>query len=193
MRALEIDGRLQVTAADRLLSFSRLVQFDTVSGEFTEVPHELFESHWRKSVDPVFGRLICWINFSAGAEFMAKGICLLKGVEIRSCKGGTTNFGTIRDLYTDKKDKAAALKRLCTAVGANNDQQELLLSSYECLGKLRNRDVHAYVPNVRDSHFGWVRDRFIPCFNLLISWLPEGPHTLNTWGDGAPQFITSLL
>jgi len=194
MRDRKIDGKLQVTAAVSLLEFSRLVQWDAGSTEFTAVPHESFESYWRTDVDPVFGRLICWINFSAGAEFLAKGICLLRDVEIRQPKGETTHFGTLRNLYEDRPPKVAALKRLCAAVNAKVDQQELLLAVYRLLASdIRNRDAHAYVPNVRDAHFNLVPARFAPCFNLLVSWLPEGAHTLNKWRDDAPQFIASLL
>jgi len=194
MRDRKIDGQLQVTAAVSLLEFSRLVRWDAVSTEFTAVRPESFESAWRSDIDPVFGRLICWINFSAGAEFLAKGVCLLRDVEIRQPKGEMTNFGTLGNLYGDRPPKVAALKLLCTAVNAKVDQQELLLASCKRLASdIRNRDAHAYVPNVRHSHFNLVSDSFAPCFNLLVSWLPGGPHTLTKWKDDAPQFIASLL
>ena len=215
------DGRLQVSAAVSLLECSRLVQWGTDFLQFTPVPRETFESSWMRDVDPVFGRLICWINFSAGAEFLAKGVCLLHGVEIRRTHqvpvhpstdlttwvtqfrnnwrsagtATTTNFGTLRYLidsnpYT-KTDPA--LKRLCSAVKATHDQQELLLASYELLARtIRNRDAHAYVPNVRDYHFSLVPDLFAGCFNLLVSWLPGGPGTLNSWRSEARDFIASL-
>jgi hypothetical protein len=190
MRDREIDGKLQVTAAVSLLEFSRLVQWDAVSTEFTAVPPEPFESYW-SAIDPVFGRLICWINFSAGAEFLAKGVCLLRDVEICQPKGETRNFGTLGDLWNGK---VAALKRLCDAIKAEPNQQKSLVAAYKELGSaIRNRDAHAYVPNVRNANFHLVSDRFVPCFNLLVSWLPKGPHTLNRLKDDAQQFIASLV
>ncbi len=42
----------------------------------------VFEGYW-PTIDPFFGRLICWITFSAGAELLIKGVCLANDVEIR--------------------------------------------------------------------------------------------------------------
>jgi hypothetical protein len=75
------DGKLQVTASISLLKNSKLVHWKKKSAEFVSIDQGRFEKSWRR-IDPAFGRLICWINFSAGAEFLAKGICLLRGIEI---------------------------------------------------------------------------------------------------------------
>ncbi len=221
MYALATDGRLQVTAALSLLEFSHLVKWNTYSARFDAVSRETFESSWRKDVDPVFGRLICWVIFSAGAEFLAKGICLLRGVEIRKTQHvpvhpsanltmwvtqfrkdwkspGTvqaTHFGTLQRLYGTNRHPEAdpALKQLCNIVKATRDQQELLLAAYELLARtIRNRDAHAYVPNVRDDQFSLVPDLFAQCFNLLVSWLPGGPGILNDWRREAEGFIHPL-
>jgi hypothetical protein len=193
MRERKIDGRLQVIAAMSFLNFSRLVRWDINSAEFTAVPRDLFESAWRREVDPVCGRLICWINFSAGAEFLAKGVCLLRDVEVRKPKNdGTTDFGTLGQLYRHRPPNDA-LKRLCAVVNADNKQQALLLDAYKFLASdIRNRDAHAYVPNVRDNHFAVARDQFVPCFNFLISWLREGQQVITKWMEDAPRFVASL-
>lgn len=214
------DGRLQVTAALSLLEFSRLVKWDPGAARFAPVARETFESAWRKDVDSVFGRLICWIIFSAGAEFLAKGVCLINHVEIRRAhqvpvhpsadlenwvaqfrknwrSAGTlpaTDFGTLGQLYTNRPTSAdPALKRLCDKVKAGHDQQELLLATYEFLARtIRNRDAHAYVPHVRDYYFSLVPELFARCFNLLVSWLPSGPRTLNEWRQEAEEYIAAL-
>lgn len=214
-----IDGRLQITAAASLLEKSRLVEWDTAIYKFQPVKWEVFDLSWR-DIDPVFGRLICWIMFAAGAEFLAKGICLVNGIgEFRDDRevprypdkitskwisefrknqdvGGTmtvTNFGTLKDLMSPKKGKAAPLTWLCRTVNAKPEQEDLLLAAYKLLQRtIRNRDAHAYVPNVRDLHHSLVPDLFSDCFNLLVSWLPDGPGTLNKWRDEAASFVTSL-
>lgn len=192
MRERQIEGKLQIMAAMGLLKFSRLVRWDTALAEFVAVPRDSFESDWRSAVDPVFGRLICWINFSAGAEFMAKGTCLLCDVEIRESKKGKIRFGTLGNLY-QKTPPNDALWRLCAAVNAEDDQRQRLLDAYKHLAiDIRNRDAHAYVPNVRNDHFDDVRDGFVPCFKLLLSWMPDGPNTINKWMDDASEFIESL-
>jgi hypothetical protein len=77
------------------------------------------------------------------------------------------------------------LRRLCRTAGAQPDQQTKLLAAYEFLAvTIRNRDAHAYVPNVRDAHHFLVADLFADCFNFLVSWLlPDGAVTLNEWNE----------
>src|SRR5882724_10145013 len=79
---MEIDGRLQVTAGAALLPRSRLVEWNRETIVFTPVPRETFEYSLQMDVDPALGRLMCWILFSAGAEFLLKRLCLLHGIEI---------------------------------------------------------------------------------------------------------------
>lgn len=219
MKDPKTDGRLQVTAAAALLRNSMLVEWNPELCKFVPVPREVFASSWRE-VDPVFGRLICWISFAAGAEFLAKGTCLVRGVEIRrpvsvpaypvtdvelwapgfrkDYKSGgtviTTHFGTLVNLYGNRKKKnPAALCKLCSTVGATPEETDLLLAGFELLGRsIRNRDAHAYLPNERDSHFELVSALFAPCFNILVSWLPGGPSTLNLWQADAEHFIAAV-
>jgi hypothetical protein len=215
------DGRLQIAAAVALLENSRLVDWISECCEFVAVDRQIFEWSWRKDIDPVFGRVICWISFAAGAEFLAKGTCLVRGVEIRKempvpsypSEGidawaskfvqspgsyGTidvTNFGTLWNLTHDdnKTSTPAALSRLCSAVKADVAEKDLLFAGYEFLRKsIRNRDAHAYVPNVRDSHFSLVPELFTRCFNVLASWLPGGAPTLDQWRSDAREFVATL-
>jgi hypothetical protein len=222
MYDFDIDGRLHVTAGASLLNLSRLIQWDSNQAAFYPVARDTFECSWRRDVDPVFGRLVCWVNFSAGAEMLARGLCLLHNIEIRwtqdvpsyptssmadwsaaSLKnwksGGVTpavNYGKIGDLVdqTHRKTKLPpALPRLFKQVNATREQGELLLAAYGLLARtIRNRDAHAYVPHVRDDHVLLVTELFAGCFNALVSWLPGGPTTLNVWKCEAKQFIASL-
>jgi len=82
MRSSLEDGRLQITAAAALLDRSRLVHWNADLARFIPVSRDIFEAACRE-VDPAFGRLICWMLFSAGAEFLAKGVCLTRGVDMR--------------------------------------------------------------------------------------------------------------
>ncbi len=209
------DGRLQVIAGVSLLNFSRLVVWNAET-QFAATSQPTFESSWRQDFDPVFGRLICWINFSAGAELLAKGVCLSRDVEFRTEKplpaypvgdleawarryranwkcDGTLTATNFKTLGTLTNEKNATLMKLCAAVGATTEGQNLVIASYDFLCRtIRNRDAHAYVPNIRESHFSLVPELFVPCFNLLIAWLPGGPSTLNTWRAEAASFIESL-
>lgn len=175
------DARLQVAAATSLLECSRLVHWRADVTKFIPVSKDDFEAAW-KEIHPVFGRLICWICFSAGAELLAKGVCLAREVEIRkpekkpvcpakgdnldswapqflqnSSYAGTEelpNFGTLADLYRDNKKQKAALKRLCCVVKASQQEEQRLLAAYILLAKsIRNRDAHAYIQEARGQHF----------------------------------------
>lgn len=213
MLAASDDGKLQVVAAVSLLENSRLVEWDSNAAHFTPLAKEKFEQSWQHDLDPVFGRLICWIMFSTGAEFLAKGACLVSGIEIRtetkvpcypsgSIQDWASNFnknrdstgtmtvsffGTLKDLTADKGPEAPApLSRLCTKVCATDEQKTLLLASYDLLRMtIRNRDAHAYVANVRDLHHLLVSEMFCQCFNLLAGWLPGGPIIINEWRSEA--------
>jgi hypothetical protein len=214
------DGRLQVTAALSLLEKSGLVRWSPEEAKFEPAEPDDFDCYWR-GIDPVFGRLMCWMQFSAGAEFLAKGVCLVREVDVQTeqdvpvypttdidrwvrdfRKGETrtvrvTDYGAIGNLYNDvwnkKRKIRAELPGLCASVGATREMKELLLAAYELLGRsIRNRDAHAYVPKVRDSHFDLVPQLFSRCFNLLVSWLPGGAVTLNGWRAEAEEFIASL-
>jgi hypothetical protein len=219
MRPILEDGRLQITAAAALLENSRLLHWNTHVSEFQALERDDFELAWQSEVDPVFGRLISWILFAAGAEFLAKGMCLIKGVEIRSnirvpnhpqgsidawvsmfrknwrCNGTiqTTFFGTMGNLTSGKKSEPSDLMRLCQVSGATEPGRERILAAYELLQKtIRNRDAHAYVPNVRDAHFSLVPNLFAGCFNTMLCWLPGGASTLTTWRAEASAFIKAL-
>jgi hypothetical protein len=197
-----------VTAAVSLLQRSRLLRWHRAKAEFVAVDWQGFENCWVR-IDPSFGRFICWITFSAGAELLGKGVCLIRDVEVRKpdpkpvpraptsgadraewarqfCRnekfGGTidtTNFGTLKDLKPH-------LVRLSEAANADKPERELLLAAFQFLATtIRNRDAHAYVKGVRDDHFHLVAELFVPCFNLMVSWLPDGPGTLSKWMDDA--------
>lgn len=101
-----------------------------------------------------------------------------------------TKFGTLGDLT---RGNASPLIKLCSSVGASPQEKDWLFAAYEFLRtSIRNRDAHAYVPNVRDSHFNLVPELFSNCFNILVSWLPDGPTTLNHWRSESRKFVASL-
>jgi hypothetical protein len=57
---------------------------------------------------------------------------------------------------------------------------------------IRNRDAHAYVPNVRDQHQSLVPVLFTDVFNLLISWVDGGMEAVERWREQAGSFIAML-
>jgi hypothetical protein len=71
---------LQVVAGIRLLAWSHLVRWDDGARQFYARSFDDFTAWW-KHIEPTFGGLICWIQFAVGAEYLAKGVCLLCGQE----------------------------------------------------------------------------------------------------------------
>jgi len=87
MDDIKVDGKRQLTAAISLLERSLLVRWknDRFVSRFKAGQEELFGSKWKR-IDKVYGRLICWIHFSTGAEFLVKGVCLLNNIDFRTDK-----------------------------------------------------------------------------------------------------------
>lgn len=211
-------ARIQITAGAALLHQSKLLEW-TKDG-FIVVDPDAFEYSARHDVDRAYGRLICWLTFSAGAEYLAKGLCLAYSIssflgykpvpiipthdvdswlaQTDGCAPGLTpteahlNFGTFGSITNGNP---SPLQRLATHCAPNDDgNQRLVIGAFRLLGSsIRNRDSHAHVPNVRLAHFDLVRTLFLPAITLLVDWIPDGgPSRLQQWLDEAPEFLRTL-
>jgi hypothetical protein len=202
------DARLQVTAATSLLECSRLVKWQTDITKFIPVSEACFETTWKK-IHPVFGRLICWINFSAGAELLAKGVCLAREVEIRKlqevpaypteqddlalwadhfvskpCYAGTkevAHFGTLGDLVKKKPDpkNPAVAAFKRLCLEVKASQQE------------EQRFLAAYILlqksiRNRDAH-AYIRNVRGQHFSLVPKLFTEVFNQLVSWLPGGPK------
>jgi len=184
---------------------------------FHAVDESAFEYSARNDIDPAFGRLMCWMIFSSGVEFLGKGVCIAHDIDFwKSVKPASTceiptypistwlaatkgrpkvktvpSYGTIGSLTWQEHGHRSAIERLAVKCKAAPDDTRVLLGTFTLLGTaIRNRDAHAYVPNVRAAHHWLVSDLFINAINLLVSWIPDGgPHRLQQWLDEAEQFI----
>ncbi|AIV65731.1 hypothetical protein [Burkholderia pseudomallei] len=57
---------------------------------------------------------------------------------------------------------------------ALESEADIIYSAYDVLrSSIRNRDTHAYVPNVRENHRYLVEGLFLPAFNLVLKWMPD--------------------
>lgn len=191
----EEDGRLQVLAGRALLTKSALVTWSDEHRIFKSRRMEDFERDVQ-NLEPQFGRLMLWMWFSAGVETFAKGVCLVRGVDVRNPKGRVLayppqgqaelrkwtnvatadkaprmvapNYGTLGTLYQKH------FKALFRAVNADDDQRASVESAFRLLGStIRNRDAHAYVGEARKQHFWLVEALFVPALNHLASWVSD--------------------
>jgi hypothetical protein len=196
-RDLGRDGEMQIAAAMAFLNRSGLVEWDPASSRFNPRSFSDFRGYWAEQ-DPVFGRFICWNSFSTGMEVFLKGAFLLAGIEIRKDSQEQLKFPSdvsqwLR-VYAMSKEPRETVKTYGTlynligrldelgdAVEAAADELVLVRAGFDLLrSRIRNRDAHAYVPNVRDAHHDLVRDLFCPALNTVTGWLPAGVNRSRT-------------
>lgn len=183
----------QVKAGVYLIDWSRLADFNVAQLEF-DAPKDdgRFESeeHGHHQIAPVFGRLICWIAFSVGSEYLMKGCCVLKRKlhpnkknEVIRHPNQNEEFDswitkvTEKDGVVDcKKDGLGTLgdAPVESIKGLNADDQPIVLAARNFLAKsIRNRDAHRYAQNKRTQDYWAVPKLFIPAHNALLRCLDQ--------------------
>jgi len=81
-----------------------------------------------------------------------------------------------------KKDSKAPLQDFFKSRSETitSDDANLVFAAFDLLrDTIRNREAHAYVPNVRDAHFHLASELFRPAFNKLLCWVPLNGKTLD--------------
>jgi hypothetical protein len=143
-------GWESVKAGIELIAWSNLAYCDG-SQLVANTDQVAFNRHW-PSIDPKFGRWFCWLAFGVGSENIVKGAFGLNRHRI-------LKFGAChpwkRALHLPDEQigpVSEAINRLAT--------------------KVRNRDAHEYVANVRDANFPEVYESFVPALNLILACLP---------------------
>ena len=79
----EEDGRRQLKAAKALLNESGLVRVE--ANKIVVIAETQFEDE-SKRWNEEFGRLMCWILFSVGAEYLIKAALMAAGEKVRTIK-----------------------------------------------------------------------------------------------------------
>jgi len=181
------EGLRQIQSGVALITWSRLASWDSQSLTLIPAQESDFESHHRQ-VHSEFGRLLCWIAFGVGGEYLAKGACILSGHlrpgpgdHIRLPSPGedveswvelvNKNDSTIREseLHFTTLGKLPVGK-----IPKLKQEQEFVTASIKLLAStIRNRDAHRYTRNVRAFHFHVVGSLFVPAFNILLASLSE--------------------
>ena len=122
-----------------------------------------FEQYCKKTFDPRFGRYMAWVLFSVGGENLAKAACVCNGV-VKGSKYGTLGRYTRSGGY---------LEELCDKMSMCDSDRRQLVNGYRFLLKVRNRDVHAFIENVRREDFPYVDKEFAPAFNILVGVMED--------------------
>ena len=125
----------------------------------------VFDNRWKEHFHPTFGRYMAWVLFSVGAENLAKAVCVCNGVVKVSSK-------PTLERYAQKHFRELCKKPgLC---GALNEHE--LITGYQGLVKVRNRDAHSYRKDVRDADFPLVKEAFVPAFNIVVQSMQHRGH-----------------
>ncbi len=186
------DAWRQIQAGASLVAWSRLARWDARTLRFAPAEQDAFESD-HAGVHRSYGRLICWLTFAVGAEYLCKGVCLLQGLQVFEKKPQKTicppqigaDLQRWVSLVNQEKDGAPSVQqedrrtktltqmvdqvRKITELGGTRD---FVAASIKLLAStIRNRDAHRYAQNVRIFHFSTVRDLFVPSLNALLGVL----------------------
>lgn len=189
-------GIVQFSAGASLVVSSGLLNWDAGLRQFATGHHADFERHWT-GFNKVYGRAAMWNIFSTGAELMLKGFLIKKGELAAEPKKvlawpANKNLGdwalqTLKTPYQKRPTQPAygygtisgaltnfrKYKRLDTAAKLNAlpaaTPDVFVAAAYELLrDSIRNRDTHAYVPNVRAKHEWLANGVFMKAFNTLL-------------------------
>jgi len=186
------EGWTQIRAGVSLIIWSKLAKWDTQKLEFVPTNKDEFEktaNGWRQ-VHNEFGRLICWVAFGVGSEYLVKGICILNN-QIQTEHRNVIRFPNEHESVQDWAQKVCqtpinpsvletansfgtfgTLVEPVKQILANNSltERDLTVAAIKLLYKtFRNRDAHQYTQNVRAFHFHTVPLVFVPAFNILLA------------------------
>ncbi|MBB5358265.1 hypothetical protein HDE76_001471 [Rhodanobacter sp. ANJX3] len=181
-------GVNQLAAAIALMCSSKMVELDRDSSAFKPVSEFAFEDEARKQ-HPIFGRVMLWILFSTGAEYLLKASLIFSGLlEIKTQqKLGIPSKETpwtsewllsvphagVEDFSTMGRVKSQLAQLFYRHQGVSQEDRERVQHTYDLLtDAIRNRDAHAYVQGVRAAHFH-VLETFCSAFNTLLSLVEE--------------------
>jgi hypothetical protein len=195
----QYDGTLQTAAGITLLRNSKLVAWDDCTARFSPETEDVFETSAAQG-DRLFGRLMKWMQFSAGYEFLLKGVLIFKisgetnivGTKhILVVPGSRSEIGSHEWWRAVRRHTAAKeWKRSFGTLGTLGGHLETFLQQKERSGSsteecdqvfaatellrdaIRNRDAHAYVANVRKQQHELVH-LFVPALNTLLDWVGD--------------------
>jgi hypothetical protein len=189
-RGISTAGWEQVRAGTALIEWSKLARWDRKRLVLVAVKEEDFEPAGHQAVHKEFGRLICWITFALGSEYLAKGVCLLKGQKLSKCKKVIRPPSVGEDINTwvrmvKSKDPSIFesdvsfgtlddANRILEKILKDRSEKDLTLASLDLLrSTIRNRDAHRYARNVRAFHFHTVERLLVPALNTLLASLNQ--------------------
>jgi hypothetical protein len=146
-RALIEDGWEQIRAGLELIVWSHLALWNPDELRLIVTTSELFKSH-ATHVHPERSRLLCWISFSVGCEYIVKGIFALNGNPlIKRSLGHPFDWGAVLTGDADPRFVKRTIHLL-------NEQ-------------IRNPDLHRFKRYVRKSDFPKL-EGVVRAMNMIV-------------------------
>lgn len=183
------EGWRQVEAGLALIQWSKLAQWDAHQFAFIATDVATFESEeGHGAVHRTFGRLVCWIAFSTGAEYLVRGAWLLKDqvlskpIDVFRIPSGDEDLDKwAGDVIKGKVCVKETINELGSlgkvpwkTVLQGVAKPKRVQAAYELLrDTIRNRDAHRYSKDVRAFHFHVVGMLFVPAFNAVLRSLNQ--------------------
>lgn len=180
------EGWDQIRVGIALITWSKLASWEALDFRFSPSLDKAFEaSTGHAELHQEYGRLLAWIAFGIGGEYLAKGACLVRGTDltqssrvIKVPESGDNLMDWARRVIA----KDDSVYETVTGFGtfgqvpvreiSGHGSGDLPAAAVKWLASaVRNRDAHRYVRGVRQSHFHAVELLLVPAFNALIGAL----------------------
>jgi len=180
----------QVNAGLELMASSGLASWSVSKSRLeAATDSSKFEAH-AAAVNANFGRLICWITFSAGVEYLVRGVFSMHGKAQLKPKlylppiGVDQELGTWLNLAQSKSNWDSGQEHLLK-LGGNLAWENILISATDLelrtvhlsiflfMSTIRNRDFHEYVEGKRLNQFYLIQKLFVPAINIILGHLDQ--------------------
>ena len=157
-------------ASKALLCKSGLIRWDgeTFVPVYTDNDDSKFKKYCKEQFHPRFGRYMAWVLFSIGAENLVKAAYVCSKDDSAPLKWNLGRF------------TPAKLVELCKGVDISDCGKDRLTDGYKLLKRVRNRDLHIYVRDVRGGNFSDVKATFVPAFKILVEVMKRKHHTVHS-------------
>ena len=166
-------GWQNLRAGISLISWSKLAIWDKDNLKLiANEDKQLATYEGFKDVHNEYGRVICWVTFSVGAEYLVKGYYILekqmKGMQVYDKKGEE-----VTERYIINAPLLKLLLIIDNFIEQGTESQTIKKSLHHLRKFIRNRDIHSYEKDVRGNNLYLVKNKFLPAFNLMLASLDQ--------------------
>jgi len=152
---------------------SRLANWNAASPRLAAVDEGFFNNLVHETE---FGRLVSWIHFAVGAEYLIKAACLARGAApMKVNREGYPDMDVLGPYYEQRKQREGSpyIGGLLSSLHRDYEVEDALTWCKDLTQRVRNRDLHLLVKGVREGDFWKLADYYVPLLNCMLATLPE--------------------